>query len=213
MFINGRSMDGDLEFLQYQYIVRTDGTPLNMRSLERLNIYSDDVTTFSSSEYYIPLTNENAETIRNYRNVISVTRWENPEGKFSSAVFPHDPAFPWNEDNYGPLVMPARGMTVSIDTTNISLYHRAIEAYELNDLEIKEGYIYINGEISDSYTFLMDYYFMIGDNRHNSLDSRYWGYVPADHIVGRPKFIWLSLDKNRSGFNKIRWNRLFSGTG
>jgi signal peptidase I len=213
LFINGQHADTELDNLQFQHIVRTDGTPLNMRALERLDIYSDDVTQYSSSEYYIPLTKSNAENLRNFRNVTSVIKWENPAGNFSSAVFPHDPAYPWNEDNFGPLVIPSKGMTVAIDKDNISKYHRIIEAYEHNSLNIKDDAIFINGEKADTYTFQMDYYFMIGDNRHNSLDSRFWGFVPEDHIIGRPTFIWLSLDKNRSGLRKIRWSRLFSGTG
>ncbi|TVR74868.1 MAG: S26 family signal peptidase [Marinilabiliales bacterium] len=213
VYINGRPADTELENLQYQYIVRTDGTPLNMRSLERLDIYPGDVTRASSSEYYISIKEENAENLRNFRNVTSVTRWENPPGNYSRAVFPHDPLFPWNEDNFGPLVIPAKGVTVTIDTGNISLYRRIITAYELNDLYVSDNKIFINGEQADEYTFLMDYYFMVGDNRHNSLDSRYWGFVPEDHIVGRPVFIWLSLDSNRSWLNRVRWRRLFSGTG
>ncbi len=213
VFINGESADSGLENLQFQHIVRTDGTPLNMRSLERLGIYPTDVTRSSSSEYYISINEEKVENLKNFRNITSVTRWENPPGNFSRAVFPHDPAHPWNEDNFGPLVIPAKGATVTIDTNNISLYARIINAYELNDLEIKDGNIYINGEIARSYTFEMNYYFMVGDNRHNSLDSRYWGFVPEDHVVGRPVFIWLSLDSNRSGIRRVRWNRLFSGTG
>ncbi len=213
LFINGQSGDRDLDNLQFRYIIRTDGTPINMRALERLDIYPEDVTSYSSSEYIIPLTGANVDRLSEFRNVTSVTRWQNPAGSFSRSVFPHDPLFPWNEDNYGPLVIPAKGATVQIDGNNISKYRRIIEAYEQNSLETDGDIIYINGEIADTYTFRMDYYFMIGDNRHNSLDSRFWGFVPEDHIVGRPTFVWLSLDKNRSGLRKIRWNRLFSGTG
>jgi signal peptidase I len=213
VFINGHLMDDELDFLQFQYMVRTDGTPLNMRALERLDIYLDDVVTYSPSEYLIPLTNANVEILKNFRNVTTVNRWENPAGTWSRSVFPHDPAYAWNEDNFGPLVMPARGVTIPVNTINMPVYRRVIEAYELNQVEIRDGEIFINGEKTDTYTFQMDYYFMIGDNRHNSLDSRFWGFVPEDHVVGRPKFIWLSLDRTRSGFRKVRWQRLFSGTG
>jgi signal peptidase I len=211
VFINGQSMDGGLEHLQFQYIVRTDGTPLNIRALERLDIYANDIGG-SSPEYYIPLTQANVTNLKNFRNVVSVTKWENPAGNFSRAVFPHDPAYPWNEDNFGPLVIPAKGATVTIDAGNISKYQRVIEAYELNPVEVIGDEVLINGVRTGSYTFKMDYFFLVGDNRHNSLDSRFWGFVPEDHVVGRPVFIWLSLDRTRSGLSRIRWNRLFSGT-
>jgi signal peptidase I len=100
-------------------------------------------------------------------------------------------------------------MTVKIDTSNLCLYDRIIDVYEENDLRVDGSTIYINNVQADSYTFRMDYYWMMGDNRHNSADSRYWGFVPEDHIVGRPKFIWLSIDKEATGLNKIRFRRMF----
>ena len=98
---------------------------------------------------------------------------------------------------------------VKLDTSNLCLYERIIDVYEDNDLRVEGKTIYINDKPADSYTFKMDYYFMMGDNRHNSADSRYWGFVPEDHIVGKPKFIWLSLDKEASGLKKIRFKRIF----
>lgn len=120
--------------------------------------------------------------------------------------------YAWNEDNFGPFWIPKAGVTIDINLKNLPLYKRAIEVYENNKLVVKDGKIFINGKISDKYTFKQDYYFMMGDNRHNSADSRFWGLVPEDHIVGTPLFVWLSLDKDKSIFSKVRWNRLFLGT-
>ena len=115
----------------------------------------------------------------------------------------------WTRDNYGPLWIPKKGATVTLDRSNIALYRRIIDVYEDNDFEEKDGKYFINGQQADSYTFKYDYYFMMGDNRHNSLDSRYWGFVPETHIVGKPSVIWLSTDQNKSFPGNIRWNRLF----
>ena len=118
--------------------------------------------------------------------------------------------FRWTRDNYGPLWIPKAGETVKLDASVLPLYERIIRVYEGNDLDIDaEGRIYVNGIETDEYTFKQDYYFMMGDNRHNSLDSRYWGFVPEDHIVGRPAMIWLSTDRNRQFPHNVRWRRFF----
>ena len=116
----------------------------------------------------------------------------------------------WTRDNFGPLWIPKKGATIPLDERNLALYSRCIKNYENNTLEVKDGKVYINGKPETSYTFKYDYYWMMGDNRHNSADSRSWGFVPEDHIVGKPILVWLSLDKDRSLFDGgIRWNRLF----
>ena len=128
----------------------------------------------------------------------------------TDGIYPLNGNTGWTQDNYGPVWIPKRGESIKLTMDNIAIYERPIVAYEGNTLEIKEGKIFINGKESDSYTFTMDYYWMMGDNRHNSADSRYWGFVPEDHIVGKPILIWLSLDKDKGWFDgKIRWNRLF----
>ena len=126
-------------------------------------------------------------------------------------VFPHDAVnYPnWTIDNYGPIYIPQKGATVDLSLQNIAMFKRIINVYEDNDFAIKGGKIYINGEVATSYTFQQNYYWMMGDNRHNSEDSRVWGFVPEDHVVGKPLFIWFST-KEGSISNGIRWNRIFS---
>ena len=116
----------------------------------------------------------------------------------------------WTRDNYGPVWIPAKGKSIDLTLKNLPVYERCIKVYEKNDLQVKNGKIYINGKPASRYTFKLDYYWMMGDNRHNSADSRYWGFVPEDHIVGKPLFIWWSSDPDRKGFGGIRWHRLFN---
>ena len=113
-------------------------------------------------------------------------------------------------DNYGPLYIPKKGVKLVLNNYNLPIYERIIRVYEGNKLEVKDGKFFINGEQTTTYKFKMDYYWMMGDNRHNSADSRYWGFVPEDHIVGRPVLVWLSLNKDKGWFEgKIRFNRFF----
>ncbi|MEB3004471.1 signal peptidase I [Capnocytophaga sp. G2] len=154
-------------------------------------------------------TEEVAEKIRQLPHVESVTKILTPK-EYNPAIFPHSKNFAWSEDNFGPVEIPAQGKTIQLSVENLPLYKRIITEYEGNKLEVKGNDIYVNGHKATTYTFLQDYYWMMGDNRHNSEDSRYWGFVPFDHIVGKPVLIWMSWDSNASGFNKIRWNRLFT---
>jgi len=195
--------------LQFQYIVSTDGTPINPEALDRLGIaYADRER--NGSQYYFPLTSKAAEKLRSFKNVVSVEKVIYPTNSVDKYLFPFDDRYPWNVDNYGPIWVPEKGVTVKLTLENLPLFQRVIDVYEGNKLEVKGDDIYINDKKADSYTFKMDYYWMMGDNRHNSADSRYWGFVPEDHIVGKASFIWLSLDKDKSFLSKIRWNRLFT---
>ena len=124
-------------------------------------------------------------------------------------VYPRNANTGWTRDNYGPVWIPAKGKSIKLNMQNIAVYERPIRAYEGNELKVENGKIFINGKEADEYTFKLDYYWMMGDNRHNSADSRYWGFVPEDHIVGKPIFVWWSSDPDRSGFGGVRWNRLF----
>lgn len=209
IFINGKAVDNP-EGVQHNYHIITDGTLLNQRFYDRLDISNDDRNQGGIGPHYIlPLTAEKAKQVATYKFVKSV---EIDEQKISSAresVYPFSEKFAWTRDNYGPVVMPKEGTTVDLNIDNLLLYDRIITAYEGNHLRVKDGIIYINGEKAESYTFKMNYYFMLGDNRHKSADSRYWGFVPEDHIVGRPILVWLSLNKDKSFPANIRWNRLF----
>jgi signal peptidase I len=214
VYINGKPQKA-FPGIQYRYAVKTEsGSRINNKTLERLNIYQDDVhIDLETGLLSIPLIDENVEAVRKLSNVLSVEKMSEPEGVYNSAIFPHDARYPWNMDYFGPLWIPKKDATVAIDTSNISLYERIIAVYEGHELKVVNGDIYIDGAKANSYTFGMDYYWMMGDNRHDSLDSRFWGFVPEDHVVGAPRFVWLSLNKEKPFPLNIRLTRMLRAAG
>ena len=201
IWVNGVQQE-PIKGVQYMYIVQTS-EPFSQYAVDRLGI-----TEYSGngSVYYMYLTDEAAEKVRELKNVLSMRRYVYTP---NTDVFPQWEMPRWSQDNYGPIWIPKKGATVQLTQENLPLFRRIIETYEGHTLEERDGAIYIDGAEATEYTFAMDYYWMMGDNRHNSADSRFWGYVPEDHIVGKASFIWLSLDANKSFPSNIRWRRLF----
>jgi signal peptidase I len=201
--------------IQYNYFVTTNGTRINPKVLETMKIAKEDINSNGNfTVYYLPLTDANVEEMKKLPNVVSVTLHEEQPGEGDANCFPFKRDLGWNGDNYGPLYIPKKGATVALNMETLPFYSRIIEAYEHNTLTIKsDSTILLNGQPADTYTFKLDYYFMMGDNRDMSADSRYWGYVPEDHIVGKPILVWLSLDKDKKFPANIRWNRFFKWVG
>ena len=205
---------------QYSYLVQGKGQGFNMRSLVEIYGITDGLQWIDREKdlYQVnAITEDNLTKFENHPNVKSVQRIIAPKGKADSGVFPNNGKVDWNKDNFGPIYIPESNQTVQLNLESFSLYRRIIEVYEGEEmgveqkLELKGTQVYLNGKPVEEYTFKQDYYWMMGDNRHNSEDSRYWGYVPQNHVVGKPVFIWMSLDGNASDLvDKIRWERLFT---
>jgi signal peptidase I len=194
---------------QSTYIVKTAGSPLSSDFTEEREI--EDPEPLGNGQYKYYLQNEEVAMVKQQPGVVDVQAVYQQPGQInfhpSEWVFPFDTAnYKWNRDNYGPMTIPKAGVTVTLTPQNIGMYRRIIRNYEGNTLDEANGQIIINGQPATSYTFKMNYYWMMGDNRHNSLDSRYWGFVPESHVVGKAWFVWLSY-----GENGIRWKRLLRG--
>lgn len=226
VYIDGKPLENP-EDMQLNYLVQTTGPYITEDMFRELGISKDDQAMVTNESllmemglthrdaqgrlaptYDLPLTKKMLETLSANKKLVSHIVME-PE-MFTGQMYPLNLYTKWDRNNYGPIWIPKKGATIKLTEDNLPIYERPIRAYEGNTLEVKEDGIYINGKKTDEYTFKMDYYWMMGDNRHNSADARSWGFVPEDHVVGKPIVVWLSLDKDRGWFDgKIRWNRIF----
>ncbi len=227
-FVNGKPQE-NIGDRQFKYFVVTDGTMINPQVFDNLGISIEDRNDARSFDpallevmpemqgedpnniLVFPLVEENVEKLKTLPCVKRIVKIVRPKDYRETYIFPHDPAYRWNEDNFGPIYVPKCGDKIAINTANLPLYRRCIEAYEGNTVKVEGDNVLINGMIAETYTFKMDYFFMMGDSRHNSADSRFWGFVPEDHIVGKALFIWYSTDKDKSFPANIRWSRIFKG--
>jgi len=206
VWVNGEK-EPDYPGRQLTYQVVTTGTRINQLKLEELGLNLSELYFDSRLPGYpmMPLTEEMLDKVKDIKTVVEITPNRERYASAGQDIFPFDGE--WTCDYFGPIWIPKKGVTVNIDRNNLPLYERIIRDYEHNTLQVTDDAIYINGQPATTYTFQQDYYFMMGDNRHNSLDSRYWGFVPEDHIVGTPSIIWLSTDESKSFPKSIRWKR------
>ncbi|WP_113922846.1 signal peptidase I [Cognataquiflexum aquatile] len=211
IFVNGEASSNPEE-MQFSYDVMSDRN-LTPDFFDEYGINQDSFMPFSNgSGYMVMATAESIERLKSSPAVGSITMRQDREDFGDPRIFPDGAYFGWNKDNWGPLEIPGEGWTIEMTKDNIAKYAFTIEKFEGHeDVKVQDNELYIDGQKVTSYTFKQNYYFMMGDNRHDSLDSRYWGFVPEDHIVGKAWFLWLSLDKHKSMFNKIRWSRFLNG--
>lgn len=222
--INGRDLKlPDRAKPQYSYMVEGKGRSFRPDELiERYDITGmPHLIDRQKHLWQFPsISDESYQLFKDQINVAAIKKNIKPAGKSENRTFPQDAGLNWNRDQYGSLYIPKKGETVELNASTLPFYKRLIEIYEgkemghKQELKLRDNRVLMNGEPIDSYTFKQDYYFMMGDNRHNSLDSRFWGFVPATHIVGKPVFIWFSYDSNGDGFfDSIRWERMFTTVG
>lgn len=208
VYLNGKSIVNPTH-LQFTYHVTSASTPINLRKLEEWGVSLKDLGDSAPSAGYFNLDVQQVAKLKTLGADVKVERVPS-QTRYPGYVFPNDAKHyaGWTMDDYGPIFIPKKGAVTPLNENNIAFYERIIQDFEHNDLKISNGKFYINGQEASTYTFQQDYYWMMGDNRHNSEDSRVWGYVPADHVVGKPLFIWFST-KNGNFRNGINWDRIF----
>lgn len=204
VYLDGKA-NKEPDNVQYTYYLKLKAN-IPDELMQELGISMEDLMMLNQNGY-MPLTSKAAKALKARKDIVESIRINTDATR--GDIYPLNGNTGWTRDNYGPVWIPKKGASVKLTLDNIAVYERPIHVYEGNELEVRDGKIFINGKEATSYTFKMDYYWMMGDNRHNSADSRYWGFVPEDHVVGKPIFIWWSSDPDRSGFGGIRWNRLF----
>jgi len=209
VYVNGITLENPEKMeLRYNVVTKQD---IKDRVFKNYDINIGDVNG-TTNGYMMFTTPEIAEEFSKLPFVESINLLKMPADQVNPRVYPKNAElFHWNEDFYGPIWIPVKGATIELNEKNIALYRTVIQNYEHNDsVSFENGKVTVDGQEITQYTFKQDYYFMMGDNRHNSEDSRFWGFVPEDHVVGKAFFIWLSLDKNENFLNKIRWSRFFN---
>ena len=204
VYLDGKA-NKEPDNVQYAYNLKLKQN-LPEELMEDLGITMEDLMSLNTAGY-MPLTKRAVSTLAKRKDLVESIKISDDNSTLD--IYPLNGNTHWTRDNYGPVWIPAKGQSIQLTLDNLPIYERCIRTYEGNTLEVADGKIIINGKVATSYTFKLDYYWMMGDNRHNSLDSRYWGFVPEDHIVGKPIFIWWSSDPDRNGFGGIRWSRLF----
>ena len=215
VYINGKKNElPDRAHLQFSYLVQPKTNQFNPKFIKDRYDITDGFGIMNSENtyYFSAISDEALSKFKNHPNVASITSNIKEKGIRDSDIFPQDPNYNWNVDQFGPLYIPEEGKSIAINLEVLPLYKRVITEYEGNTLQVKGNQILINGEVTDTYTFKQNYYWMMGDNRHNSIDARRWGFVPFNHVIGKPVFIWMSWD----GLKNPRWERFFttvSGSG
>jgi len=205
VYVNGKAAPNAPK-AQTSYVVTTDGQQINPQVMHDLHIEIYQQLTNNDFIMIIPV--DGYKEFKSYSVIKNIKPYVDPAGRFDPQIFPHNALFKWNNDNFGPLTLPKKGWKIKLNDSTVALYSRAIQNYEGNKLNRVGNAYYINGAKTDSYTFKQNYYWMMGDNRHNSEDSRVWGYVPEENIVGKAMITWMSIDSTENVFNKVRFSRI-----